>query len=632
MSDMLLQQLRKSIKPILWVVAVAFVASLFFMYGVSSRQERQEALVEVNGVPISYASFAQSYRTAYERYQQISKGEISPQIENYLKYTVLSQLVTDELLYQEAKKAKIKVREDEITEEVKKIMRQFSSEDNFMRFLQYQRISYADFKEKVRRQLFINKLVQGIKGSIAVTDKEVQDYWISQNEKVKVEYLLVRPENYKNEVKLSEEEVERYYEEYKKNFTVPEKVKVNYILVTPADFKDKVETAEDLLRQYYEDHLADYKVEERRRVSHILIYVKPGADEEEEKKAEEKIRQIQEKLKEGADFAEMARQYSEDPGSANDGGDLGYFTRMEMFPAFSDAAFSLKKVEDVSETVRTPLGYHLIKLTGIEPTHAKSFEEVKGIVRARLIQEKSWDLARKEAEKIRQDMEKEGVGFKGYAKDHPEHLKTTPLFARYEEIKDLGWAPEFNEAAFSLKMGEISPVIETLRGYCVLNLEKKNPAYIPPLKEVKKQVEEELVEKRARETAEKRAREIKKAAETKGNLSLLAKEMNTEYENLDYFTREGSIGGITGRDRKEFMKTAFSLKENDISEPLLLANGYYIMRLIEREIPLDEFPEQKEEFAEKLLTQKVTDITTRWMQKIREGAKIVDNSRLLLSP
>jgi len=167
------------------------------MYGVSRRQGGQgKPLAEVNGVPISYASFAQSYRNLYDRYQQSFKGEITPQMENYLKYRVLSSLITDELLWQEAKKAKIRVTEDEVTDEIKKIIERFSSRENFMRFLSYRGIPYPDFKEEIKKELAINKLIQRVRDSIDVTDEEVKAYWIKENERVKLEYLLIRTENY----------------------------------------------------------------------------------------------------------------------------------------------------------------------------------------------------------------------------------------------------------------------------------------------------------------------------------------------------------------------------------------------------------------------------------------------------
>ena len=630
---MLLPKLRRAMRPLLWIVAIAFVGSLFFMYGVSRRQGGQgKPLAEVNGAPISYASFARSYRNLYDRYQQSFKGEITPQMENYLKYRVLSSLITDELLWQEAKKAKIRVTEDEVTDEIKKIIERFSSRENFMRFLSYGGIPYPDFKEEIKKELAINKLIQRVRDSIDVTDEEVKAYWIKENERVKLEYLLIRTENYEKEVKPTREEVEKYYEDYKKNFTVPEKVRVKYILINPDDFKDRVKVTPEKLKEYYQDHLADYEVDEQRRVSHILVQVPPNATEEETKKAEEKIKKIQKKLKDGADFAELAKKYSDDSFSAEKGGDLGYFTRGQMLPSFSEVVFSLKDIGEVSDVVRTPLGYHLIKLTGIKPPYTKPFEKVESQVRERFIREESEKLAKREAERLREEMKNNAYTFKQYAREHPDQVNLTPLFARNERIENLGWVPQFNNVAFSLKQGEIGPLVETPRGYCILTLEEKKPSYIPPLNEIEEEVKKKLIERRATEIAGEEAKKIKKMVEKEKDLSLFASKRGLEYKKLDYFRRGDWIGEIDSQDKEEFVKAAFSLAEGEVSEPLLLTKGYYIIKLTGRDLSLEEFSKRREEFAERLLSQKRASLLSMWLQKIREEAKIVDNSSLFFSP
>lgn len=630
---MLLPKLRKAMKPLLWIVAIAFVGSLFFMYGISGRQGGgSKPLAEVNGVPISYESFARNYRTLYESYQQSFKGEITPQMEDYLRYRVLSSLITNELLCQEAKKAKIRVTEDEVMDEVKKIIKGFPSEENFMGFLNYQHIPYDDFKEEIRRELAINKLVQRVKDGIGVTDEEVKDYWIKENEKVKVEYLLIPTEDYQKGIRLEPEEVGKYYQGCKKDFTVPEKVRVKYILIPPEDFKEKVKITPERLREYYQDHIADYEVGEQRRVSHILVRVPSSAAEEEAKKAEEKIKGIQKKLEEGADFAELAKKHSDDSGSAKKGGDLGYFTRGQVLPSFNEAAFSLKNVGEISEVVRTPLGYHLIKLTGIKSPYTRPFEEVEPQVRERLIGEESEKLAKREAEELRKIMGKGIHSFEEYAREHPERVNLTPPFAQDEKIESLGWTPQFNQAAFSLKLGEISPLVEVPQGYCILNLKERKPSYVPPLKEVEEEVKKKLIEEKAVEVAGEEAKKIRGMIEAEGDLSLFAKKKRLEYKKLDYFKRGDWIEGISQQDKEEFIGTAFSLAEGEISEPLLLSQGYYIIKLTKRELSLPQFSKEREEFAAQLLAQKKASHLSSWLQKIREGAKIVDNSSLFFSP
>jgi len=351
---MLLQSLRKSIKPGMWIIAIAFIASLFFMYGRS--EEGQKPLAEVNGTAISYQKFAQSYQNAYETYRQTSEADISPQIEGCLRYYVLEQLVENELLWQEAKKAKIKVNEEELNEIIKKIMgmEPFGSQEAFMKYLDYQNISYSDFKVDIERQMTINELIQRLRESVGVTEEEIKDYWTMENEKIGVSYLFLEPEKYKKEVKTTEEEIEKYYEGHKEEFRIPEKVKVDYILMKPEEFADKIgEPAEEVLEAYYEEYLAYFESPERRKASHILIELSSSASEEDEKKAKEKIEEIEKKLKEGADFALLAEEFSEDSFSAEKGGDLGFFVYYQVIPSFAEALFSLKEQGEVSEIVRT---------------------------------------------------------------------------------------------------------------------------------------------------------------------------------------------------------------------------------------------------------------------------------------
>ncbi len=629
---MLMQSLRKSIKPGMWIIAIAFTASLFFMYGRSEKE--QKPLAKVNGAAISYQKFAQSYQNAYENYRQIYNTELSPQLEEYLRYYVLGQLVENELLWQEAKKAKIKVNEEELNEIIKKIMgmEPFGSQEAFMRYLDYQHISYSDFKEDIERQMTINELIQRLRESVEVTEEEAKDYWTMENEKLGVSYLFLEPEKYKKEVKTTEEEIEKYYEGHKEEFRIPEKVKVDYILMKPEEFADKTgEPAEEVLEAYYEEYLAYFRIPERRKASHILIELASSASEEDEKKAKEKIEEIEKKIKEGADFALLAKKYSEDTFSAEKGGDLGFFAYSQVVASFAEALFSLKEQGEVSETVKTPFGYHLIKLTEIDEEHINPFGEVKEQVRQMWIEEESENLAKKEIDDIGKELEEKKITVSEYIESHPQRGKTTPFFAQGEEIEGLGWASQFSETAFSLTQGEISSPVEVSGGYCLINLKEKEPSYIPPSKEVKEETKEKLIEEKAIKIVEEKTLQIEKEVKEGENLSLLAKELDLEYKSIESLTRADQIEGISSQDREKFVQTAFSLKKEEISKPLKLTNGYYIIKLTQRELLLEDFLKEKEKFKETLLSQKRTKTLNLWLQKLKEKAKIVDNSSLFFS-
>lgn len=630
---MLMQDLRNLIKPGVWVIAIVFIASIVLMYGRSAFQgQNQGSLAEINGVAISYQDFLQVYQNTYETYREQLQEDLSPQLEQYLRSQVLVEMVRNELLWQETKKAEIKISQEELDEAARETMRPFGSQEAFVRFLEYRQILYSEVEEDIKKHLAINKLTQAIESSAAVTEEELKDYWITQNEKIGVSYVVVKPGKYKDRIEVTKEELQEYYEEYKENFRIPEKVKVDYILIKPEDFADKVsEVSKKELENYYQENLSYFSIGEERRASHILIQIADPANPEDDEKAKGKIEEIEEELKEGADFATLAKEYSEDSASAEKGGDLEFFTYYEMVPSFSEAAFSLEEVGDVSEIVKTPFGYHLIKLAGIKAGYVKPFQEVEERLEQMWKDEKSEALAQEEASNIRKEIEKKSSAFEEYLKEYPQRARTTSFFTQEEEIEGLGYLREFNQLAFSLKAEEISSVLEIPEGHSLLKIKERESSFIPLLEDVAEKTEEKLIEKKSKEIAEDIANQTAIEAKEE-DLSILSTKLDLEYKNLESLKRTDWIEGMSSEDRQQFMETAFSLEEGEISNPLNLLFGYHIIELNTRELFLDNFSEQKEEFKENFLSQRKEQTLNLWLQQIWEKAKIVDNSSLFFSP
>ncbi|GAI89432.1 unnamed protein product, partial [marine sediment metagenome] len=245
---------------------------------------------------------------------------------------------------------------------------------------------------------------------------------------------------------------------------------------------------------------------------------------------------------------------------------------------------------------------------------------------------KSDALAQEEARRVRNELEQGEISFQEYGKEHPQRVGTSSFFAMGERIEEIGWVPEFNQIAFSLKEDKISRVLKTFQGYYILGLEEKRPSYIPNFDEAQEKVKEALIKERAKELAQQKAKFVKLEGETGVSFSSLAQEQKLEYEHLKYFNRKGWIEEIYGQDREEFIGLAFSLPVGKIGEPLLLTGGYYLINLKGRNLPWEEFPNQKEKFKQDLLSQKRDIFLQIWLAKIREKAKIVDNSSLFFSP
>ena len=629
---MLMQDLRNIIKPGVWVIAIVFIASIALMYGRSAFQGgNEESLAEVNGTAISYQDFLQTYQNTYAIYQEQLQEEISPELEQYLRSQVLLEMVENEILWQEAKKARIKVSQEDVNETALEIMQSFASREAFMRFLDYRHILYSEIEEDIERQLAINKLTQTIRDSVAVTEEELKNHWIIENESTGVSYAVVKPEKYEDEIEITIRELEEYYEEHKENFRMPEKVKVDYIVIKPEDFADKVSAAsKDELENYYQKNLSSFSFPEERRASHILIQIADPAGPEDDQEAKEKTEEIERELEGGADFATLAKEYSEDSVSAEKGGDLEFFTYYQMVPSFSDAVFSLEEIGELSEIVKTPFGYHLIKLTGIKASYVKPFQEVEERLEQIWKDDKSEALAQEEANSIRKEIEEESSAFEEYIKEHPQRGRTTSFFAQDEEIEDLGYLRDFSQLAFSLEAEEISFVLEIPEGYCLLKLRERASSFIPLLEDVAENTEKELIERKSKEIAEDIAIQIAIEAKEE-DLSVLSVKLDLEYKKLESLKRTDWVEGMSTEDRQQFIDTAFSLNEGEISKPLDLLSGYYVIELNTRELLLDAFSEQKEEFKKNFLSQRKEQTLNLWLQQIWEKAKIVDNSSLFFS-
>lgn len=630
---MFLRELRKTIRPIMWVVVVGFLASLFFAYTRISSQEGSRPLVKVNGDSITYLDFLRSYQDAFDRYRELTGESISSEMESYLRSEVLSQLINNKILYQEAKKAGIKIGNDEVREQIGITMRPFGTQENFMRYLQQRRVNYSDFEESVRNQIAMSRLIQMLRSSVLVTGNELEDYWMLQNETLELAYLFINPDRLARDMNVDLAEAEKYYQENKEAFKVPDKVGVDYIMVSPDEFAEQeTKLTEVDMQNYYKEHPEKFETKERRSASHILIRVDGNAGQEVATNAVRQLEQIRQEISEGADFSEFAAQYSDDIASAQRGGELGFFTYETMTPEFSRAVFSLREIGDLSGIVETPYGFHLIKLTGIEPASKKSFEAVKAEIEKYLLEEKKEKFARNEVERVKAEIESGNLSFEDYAKLYPGRVRTTPFFARYDQIQGLSWDLEFSRIAFSLEPGIISSPFKILEGWTIMVLKEREQAHIPDWDAVKEQAVERVVRERTKTAALQKAEDILSEIREEGK-ELAYFQKQWEYKTIESVKRDELIDGIYGKNREEFLRAAFMLSPGEVSSPLLLEDGCYIVEVQGKEIPWDNFSQEKEEFRQQTLATKQEELLYGWFTKIREEAKIVDNTSLFfLSP
>jgi peptidyl-prolyl cis-trans isomerase D len=319
-----------------------------------------------------------AYQNQLNRYQQMMRSEVPDEIRTELQQRLMDQFVQDELLEQHASKLGYRVREDDIDRSIQEepafqIDGKFS-EDVATRFLETQGYSPRAFREEQRRGLQIAQVRAVIAASSFVTPAEIERARALETEEREVAWAVINPATLLAGITPDDAAITRYYEENKKNLMTPETVTLNYVELKVADMAPQVAVTEEALRGYYENVKDRYVEAERRHGRHILIKVDETTTEEAaRKKADELLAKAKAP---GADFAALAKEFSQDAGSAEQGGDLGWAERSFFVGPFSDALFAMQPNE-IRGPVRTEFGYHILRLEGIQAGKQKSFEEVR---------------------------------------------------------------------------------------------------------------------------------------------------------------------------------------------------------------------------------------------------------------
>ncbi len=248
--------------------------------------------------------------------------------------------------------------------------------DRYRNALRARGQSEAAFESEMRREIALQTMPEAIAQTVTVPASVVDAVIAFAEQTRDVRRLLIAPDSFAKDIQPTDEQLSAWYERNAASFEEPEHAKVAYVVLTEEAIARNIEVSADDARGYYEQNKARFTTAEQRRASHILIRVDPGASAEQRQAAREKAEAIEQQLKNGADFAQLARTESQDPGSANAGGDLGFFTRDMMVQPFADAAFGLQ-VGQTSGIVETEFGFHIIRVTDIRPATQKSFESVR---------------------------------------------------------------------------------------------------------------------------------------------------------------------------------------------------------------------------------------------------------------
>lgn len=369
---------------ILILIVPSFV--FFGIQGYTASSERDNALATVDGAPITQQEYDTALRERVERLRQNLGGNFDPKLLETpeARAAVLDQLIVDRALANEAAQSNVVVTVDRLREVIAAIPAfqqdgKFSY-DRYKSFLASRGQSEAQFEESLRNDLRKQAFVQAVVES-AIVPKQVTDrieqILLQQRE---VRQLRFPAQEFASKVKLTDAQIAEYYQANRTQFETPENVRIEYVVLSPDTIAGTVNISEDAARNYYDQNKPRYGTEEQRRASHILITAEGSDKDAARKKAEAILAKVKTNPKE---FSTLAREASQDPGSAAQGGDLGFFGRGMMVKPFEETVYRLKEGE-TSELVQTDFGFHIIRVTEIKPAQAKPFAEVRADIEREL--------------------------------------------------------------------------------------------------------------------------------------------------------------------------------------------------------------------------------------------------------
>jgi peptidyl-prolyl cis-trans isomerase D len=535
----------------------------FALYGVNYyfQAAGRADVASVNGRDISEAELQRSY---YQRLQtlraQLGGRDSDLLDEARLRRETLDQMIREQVVLQAAIDAGYRVGDGQVVASIEQspaFQRDGSFEkDLFQRTLRNQGLSEDMLVARIRTALVAGQISDGVTNTEFATGKEVNDLIRLRDQERDVELLTLARSRYLDDVEVSEAKVERYYEEHQALFRNPERVKIEYIDLDATALGASLEWSEDALRAQYEKQKDRFRTEEERKASHILFELPANADPAAVEAARGRAMEALERIKSGEDFAALAEELSDDPGSAGTGGDLGFFGRGVMDEPVEKAAFALQPGE-VSDPVRSSFGFHIIKLTEVRPETVKPFEEVRDVLVAEMRKEEGERMFYEKAEPLA-----------NLTYEHPDTLEEAASALELKvELSDwltrdsgegIAAEPKVREAAFlpEVLSGEVNsdPIELAPDRMVVVRVREHREATVPALAEVHEQVVERVRKEAAGEKLRIEAQELLERAQAgDDDLKTLAEEAGLQTD-----VHEGLKRNSASLDR-QIVEQAFRL-------------------------------------------------------------------------
>ena len=584
---------------------------------------------KVNGQRIEPADAERAYENMLRLYQNLYKENFRPEMAESLdlRSKALDQLIRMTLLRQEAERIGLRVSDNAVRDQIA-TNQAFQDagrfdRDLYVRVLRSNRVTPAEFEASTREQLLASRLQELITDGVRVGEAEARERYLFDNEAVNLLFVKFDAPQFMDQVQVSDAQVQAYYDAHQDAFREPERVRIEYVQYAPDKYVEAVSASDDDIQRYYAAHEGDFASPEQVRARHILLKMAPDTTDDLKAEVRKKAAEILAKARAGEDFAALAKQYSEDPGSAQQGGDLGAFARGRMVQPFEDAAFALAPGQ-ISEVVESPFGFHIIKVEGKEEARSRPLDEVRGEIASTLKHQKARESAQADAAADQAKLAG-GEALAAVAKARGLQVETPSPVAQTEVLPGVG-SGALVRAAFATDAGATGPLVESPAGFFVFKVIERVTPHVPPLADIRDRVataaRSDQAEQLAKAKADAFLAELQKAE--KPNLAAAAEAAGLTVDETGAVTRQSMMIEKLGA-APELIRDGFKLTpEKPLAPAVYPISGASVVAALKERVPADEakFKETKDNLIAQAQSMRRAQTMEAFVNELKARAQV----------
>jgi peptidyl-prolyl cis-trans isomerase D len=613
-----LQKDNRLVKSIFWIIiSVACITMVVTLvpgiFNDSASAADTYASVRPGGFLGKYIGSATDISTA--DVQQIAAQALQRQrmpdfVLPYMMQRVGQSMIQQAVILQEANRLGLQVTDEGLRQFLHSGMYgqvlfpkgQYIGDDKYRELISQQfNITTQKFESEVKKEIEENRLKAMVTGGITVSDAEVKSYYIDQNTKIKFDYAVISASDVEKGINPTDADLQTFFKANAAKYAnaIPESRKISYLAFSDGQEPGGTpQVSEAEIQQYYTAHQKDYQVDDQVRVRHILIKVDgPQADAAAKAKAEDLLKQI----KAGGNFAELAKKNSDDPGSKDQGGELGFLKKGATVPEFDQAAFSLP-VGQTSDLIKTKFGYHILQVEEKQTAHTRPLDEVKPTIVALLTREKEGAQEQAYAQQLATEAQKNGLA--KTAEAHHLQVVTTDYVQQGAIVPGLADGSKMLTSAFAAKAHAAPGVAPTGEGFAVFQVDDVRAAHAPNFDEFKPTLMTDYRQQQLPQLLARKTSELADKARADGNdLAKAAKELGATLKSSDLVGRTGQVPDIG--QLSSVAPGLFDLNTGQISNPISAARDGVVAKLVEKQQPTaDEIAKNLDQTRDTLVNQR----------------------------